>query len=120
MSRLWSDKHKELRKLIPYTWMDKPELFKEIVFFMIVNFVEGEECFNSTAYDDEEWNANQNNEPKIFADKLRYVYTWLKETRPKLQAELTAKYSMLASDKLEAEERVIVKWFAENHHKFWT
>lgn len=61
-------------KPVKRTWQDKPELVADWLYAAVIDFVEGEKCFEQT---DWEWNENV----RRLGAELREVYTWAKTGR---------------------------------------
>lgn len=99
-ARLFNDRQKYLRKVIPYTWCDKPELFTEIVFAMLVNYVEGERCFEIIDFDHHE-------SDKEIKKYIIESYDIIKIQIPKLKEQESRAYNNIKLRKVEAKNQDI-------------
>lgn len=62
--RSYNSSNDYLRKVIPYDWCDKPELLRDILFAMIIDFVEKEKCFEVIDYSWDEEHRQRKKEIK--------------------------------------------------------
>ena len=62
--RSYNSSNDYLRKVIPYDWCDKPELLRDILFAMIIDFVEKEKCFEVIDYSWDEEHRRREKEIK--------------------------------------------------------
>lgn len=67
-----------LLKIIPSDFCDKPELTRDLLFEIVKDFIEQEQCFQYTDYD---WN----DESKQFKRELIKIYNYIKTPRKKLE-----------------------------------
>jgi len=82
---LWKPQHSRIRKAIPKYWYDLDYVLIQVNFEIIKSFYEDE--YKDGIVD---WDANQDH--KNFANWLVSAYTYITETRPKLEQELSAAY----------------------------
>jgi hypothetical protein len=74
----FNPRQKWLTKQIPNSWCDKVTLIRDVNFAMIVDFIEGEKCFERTDYEG-------SSEGHIkFARELMECYLYIKTRRPML------------------------------------
>jgi hypothetical protein len=78
-------RQKWLTDAVPKTWSDKTWLIPEINFLMVVDFVDGEKCFENTEYSGSEVTEK-------FAKELKECYNYIKKERPSLQKDLENSY----------------------------
>lgn len=122
-------RQKWLTKQIPKHWSDKTSLIPEVLFAMVVHFIDGEKCFEHTDWTDTE-------KSKKFAEELRDCYDYIKVRRPELQKRyensypdedtVTGDFLVDYKDNLELEaliEKTDTKylvWIVTNRGYFWT
>lgn len=103
ISSYFNPHQKWLTKVIPNTWMDKPELIRNLLFACLVNFVEkdGEDCFevNDWAWSEEKVELRK---------KLERAYDIIKVQIPALEQEIEDMWER----ELKSEESFDVeKWW---------
>jgi len=124
---------------IPRTYSDKVQLIPSFLYAAIVDYVEGEKCFEFI-----DWNYTEEN--KELARKIKEIYNWAKFGRSKKEKELNDSYpkrpkgidwlEWINSNKFNYKkeykkvnelERFINKkddeyltWIAKNHRILWT
>lgn len=87
-----------LTKKIPNQWCDKVELIRLVLFECLVDYVEGEKCFERLSWDDEEYKQYGIRGEYIFKEKEKLkgiivnAYNYIKIERPKLEKDLDASY----------------------------
>lgn len=87
----FNPRQKWLTKLIPNTWMDKPELIKDILFACLVHYVEEEKGIQNPELYDDDLKAgyiSQEYYDSIVTTntELQEVYDYIKNERPKLES----------------------------------
>ena len=96
ISELIWPRQKWLTKKIPRSWCDKVELMREVMFEMIVHFVEEEMDIVSWDYDDDVAagyvTQEQSDEKKKLAYEIRKLYHYIKHVRPALEKEIETSY----------------------------
>lgn len=78
-------------KPVRRTWQDKCGLIEDWLYAAVIDFVEGEKCFEQTNW---EWN----DDARRLGAELREVYTWAKTGRAEFQAKIDALYLGLGKD----------------------
>ncbi len=119
-----------LKKQIPNEWTDKVTLIKDINFSMVVHFVDGEKCFESTDY------VNSGEHHAKFARELMECYLYIKVRRPKLEelywnaypkdGEYTGDHHKDYQEvnrrekELDDQDTYWLTWIVNNRKYFWT
>lgn len=123
-------RQKWLIKQIPNEWNDKVTLIRDVNFAMIVHFVEGEKCFDSTDYErSSEGHAK-------FAKELIECYNYIKNERPNLDKlywssfpdddKYTGDYLVDYADtnrlekEIEENDTKWLTWIVTNRNFLWT
>jgi hypothetical protein len=109
-------KQKWLTKIIPLTWTDKTWLIPEVLFAMVIDFVEGEKCFENTEYGGD-----------VFSTELKQCYDYAKAERKKLQKEYEnvsiengfEEYSRLEKLITDTDTHWLI-WIVSNRDRLWT
>lgn len=70
-------------RVIGRTWQDKPQMIESFLFALVIDFVEAEDCFGTTVWDETE-------EKTI---RLREVYAWAKSGRAQALAQMEGLWS---------------------------
>lgn len=114
----FNDRNKYLRKLLPKTWADKPELYRQIVFAMIEHYVakDGEDALDFIVWDNDDAHKAQ----RAFIDD---AIKWIQIDRPllvKAAEERSIKASIEIEDEIDKKDKEILKGFAEYYRGFWT
>jgi len=123
-------RQKWLTKKIPKGWTDKTWLIPEVNFAMVVDFVDGEKCFEHTDYE------NSGELQSGFSKELKECYEYIKTTRPKLQQDhdnsypdedtRTGDYNIDYAETnhlellLNKEDTKWLVWIVTNRDFFWT
>ncbi len=123
-------RQKWLTKQIPNSWADKVWLIPELNFAMVVDFVDGEKCFDSTDYE------GSGPAHAIFAKELKDCYDYIKVRRPKLQEEFENSYpneetatgvfsvdyaeNTRLESLIDTEDTKYLVWIVTNRNYFWT
>ncbi len=79
VTRLWP-RQRWLTRQVSRQWTDKPELLSQLLYALVIHFVEEEDCFNVTA-----WAASGLVEEE---KQLRSVYAWAKTGRAAFQKRI--------------------------------
>lgn len=122
-------RQKWLTKQIPKCWSDKPRLITELNFAMVIDFVDGEKCFENTEYED--GGVHQK-----FAEELRDCYDYIKNRRPKLQKDhdnsypdgetMTGDFNVDYAEEMRlellisSEDTKYLVWIMTNRDFLWT
>lgn len=127
-----------LTKQIPRDWRDKTSLIPDILYAMVVHFVEQERCFEVT-----DWKGSGHEEQEA---KLREIYAWIKAGRAQAEKEadlpwipeelnlnaMSGKTSFFRDDKgdfaaycaatdaIEAKDTEYLIWICINRNLLWT
>lgn len=88
------------RKAIPNQWHDLDAIFENVLFAGIINYVEGEKCFESLVWDD--CAINRKNKKKI-----EEIYKWAKTGRAECNEALRKAYPIISPTSFQ--NRVITK-----------
>lgn len=105
ISELIWPRQKWLTKKVPRHWCDKVELMREVMFEMIVHFVEEEMDIVSWDWDEEvvagHVTQERSDEVKQQAYDIRKLYHYIKHVRPALLKEIDAAYPPMREDWLQ-------------------
>jgi hypothetical protein len=103
VSSLFFPRQRWLTRTITKTWCDKPELIRHVLFQCLIHYVEVEKGIRSIT--DVEEGVDHHYYSQSYADSiietdtaLLAVYTYIKYTRPQLEAELEQSYPKLLTD----------------------
>jgi hypothetical protein len=123
-------RQKWLTDQIPKTWADKVWLIPNVNFYMVIDFVEGEKCFDQTDYD------ASGEEGVRFAKELKECYKYVKTERASLEELLSESYpdrDTMTGDysvdykEVNRLEKLITEtdtkwlvWIVTNRDFFWT
>ena len=120
---------KWLIKEIPNHWSDKTSLIPKLLIACLIDFVEGEKCFERIDYNIYDKDGNDTGELNDFADHLKDYYEVASKILPDLRNELEREYNKRSNDytridQLEEDinqlEGIICKWVVENRDQLWT
>ena len=104
-------RQKWLTKKIPKTWSDKTCLIPLILYEMIVNYVEGEKCFETIVWD-------SNEKDKENAEMIKTIYEWAKTGRTEWLKQIDDAYPELPKMMFDEKGEVFNDWF--NTDKYGT
>lgn len=68
---------------IPRTWMDKDAVFEAILYAGLVNYVEGEKCFETVGW-------NHTPKAREMRKMIKKIYKWIKEDKAELEEKIHA------------------------------
>lgn len=144
-ARFFNDRQKWLRKTIPYTWCDKPELLREICFAFVVDFIEREKCFEVTAWDDdinddEAWGESMPmNIRQEYIDRkrptkefLEFAYNYITKERKELDSQIKNLYKEDLNRKerfkqvteienqIDKKDQEVIEGVAKHRMELWT
>jgi len=97
--RYWSVKryifprHRWLTKQIPTDWQDKRTLIVDILYMMVVHYIEGEKALENVALDDTEEHIK-------FQQGLIDCYKWIKSGRNELQIRIDNELTTASNSKI--------------------
>lgn len=77
-------RNKWVIKSIPRSWVDLDTVYENVLFAGLVNYVEGEKCFDRIM-----WTSTEELAMKA---KIEEIYTWIKTGRSAAQKEIEAAY----------------------------
>lgn len=89
-------RQKWLTSSIPNTWHDKVELIRDVLYTMVVHFVEVEKCFE---HNDWEYTKEQSEKGK----QLKEIYHWIKLGRAEFVKQIDAAFPPIREDLSYAE-----------------
>ena len=82
-----------VKQSIPRQWIDLDNVYENIVFAGLINFVEKEKCFEVST-----WSTIEEKKAK---KKIQEIYKWIKSGRFELQKKIDDAYPEVALDKFE-------------------
>jgi len=114
-----------------YEWCDKDQLILDFMLGCVIDFVEGEKCFETVSYDDNEFNIK-------FANGLREVYEFAKNGRKEYEKQIDSAYDAVDNrskinssydyiyadvnrleEELDKKEIECLEWIVKNRKSLW-
>ena len=87
-------RQKWLVKAISRRWTDKPELLVDVISAIVIDFVDGEECFENT-----DWSYNRSQAEQPIKDS----YHWFKWRRQNIEKHIKDLYKIMPTDKFSEQ-----------------